>query len=187
MERAALVDTRRQPKPDHLGGADIFHPIAIHEEFDLTFTPPSGAVRAPAHIGPHVMSPSLDTIYDRIVGFVRHRICPPELGMEVGRIFRNIRECVIDLIIEGHLLLVQVFHGYLAAFAEGHNPVTVEGTSRIHTHRQRAYLSIFAPAAGKEIAHRNFDRGLFFTVPVEAQDRIAPISGRCHPDLLDGA
>src|SRR4030095_9585156 len=63
----------------------------------------------------------------------------------------------------------------------------VERAAGIDCDGERADLSVLAPAGREEVAHWHFDRRRRLTVPVDAQDREAPVAGGRHPDVLDGA
>ena len=163
--------------------------VAVHEELDLALAPPAVVVDAPGHVGADVVAPALDAVEDGVDVLVRQRVDAAELGVEVGGVVRHVGQRVVDLVVE-HVMssfVADVLHGDLAALAEGHLPVAVEGAARVDADRQRGDLGVLAPAAGEEVADRAFDRGLRLAVPVDAQDGEAPGAGGRHPDLLDGA
>jgi len=161
--------------------------VSVDEKFYLAFTPPAGVVRAPAHVGADKVAPAFDSINDGVNGLVGQGIDAPELGMQIACILWDVGQGVVDLIIEGHVFLVQVLHGDLARFPERHHPVAVEAASGIHADGQGGDLSEFSPAAGEKIPHRDLHGWFLFPVPVEPEDREAPVAGRRHPDLLDGS
>ena len=109
--------------------------------------------------------------------------------MQVRRVLGHIGQGVVDLIINGHLLVIEVFQRDFGTLAEGHCPIAVEGPPRVNTDRQRVDLAVLAPAACEKVAHRDFDRGLGFAIPVKTQNEVAGlIHGRGgHPDLLNRA
>ncbi len=104
-------------------------------------------------------------------------------------VLRHVRQRVVDLVVERHVLVVEVLHRDLGALAEGHRPVGVERAARIDADGERVDLGVFAPAAGEEMAHRHFHGRRRLAIPIEAQDvklRLVERGG-CHPDLLDHA
>ena len=161
--------------------------VPVHEEFNLAFSPPAVIVYSPGKISADILSLPFDTIKNRIYRFVGHGVCSSELGVKIAGVFGNVGEGVIDLVIERHAFIAQVFHGNFAGLAKGHNPVTVESTSRIDTNGNGRNLGVFSPPACKEITNRYFNRRFGLAVPIKAQNRVAPVSARRHPDLLNCA
>ena len=104
--------------------------------------------------------------------------------MKIGRILRNRRQRVGDLIVEVNIFVGDVGQGDLALALERHLPVGIESRARVDANRQGAYLSVLVPAASEEITHRAFHRRGFRSVPVDAQDAVPPLPGDRHPDVL---
>src|SRR5690606_33913194 len=74
-----------------------------------------------------------------------------------------------------------------AAPAEGHLPVAIEGTARVHTHGKRRQLVVAVPAHAEEIPDGALHRGMFLVVPIDANDGKAPMTRGGEPDLLNRA
>ena len=110
--------------------------IAIHEELDFAFTPPSVVVHLPCHIGTYIVPLPLDSVYNGVDILVRHRIGTAELCVEIAGILRNFRQALINLIIKPHRGICQVLHRYFTFLAERHLPIAVERTSRIYAYSQ---------------------------------------------------
>src|SRR5690554_5587389 len=72
--------------------------VSIHEELDLSFTPPAIVVDLPGHVYTHVMPFTLDTVHDGVIGRAIH-LCPTELRMKVGGIIWHVGQRIVDLII----------------------------------------------------------------------------------------
>ncbi|MGX1054275.1 hypothetical protein AB7M74_005227 [Bradyrhizobium japonicum] len=108
--------------------------------------------------------------------------------MEIGAVLGHLGERVVDLVVDGELLLAAVLQREARARAERHLPVAVEGAAGIDADRERGHLRELLPSAGEEIAGRAFHAWQHLVVPVDAQDRVAKPSARQrHPDLLDRA
>lgn len=60
-----------------------------------------------------------------------------KLGVEIGRIFRNGGQGVIDLVIEANVMAVDIFYGHATSFGKWHEPVPVKGSAWINTHSKR--------------------------------------------------
>src|SRR5215469_15580752 len=60
--------------------------VAIQEELDLTFTPPTCVVNAPSKIRTNVLSPAFDSIEDDVIRLQRQWIRSPELRVEISRV-----------------------------------------------------------------------------------------------------
>ncbi len=159
--------------------------IIIEIEFDFSFTPPAAVVDAPGHIGADILPAPFNPVKNRVDGLVRQRIDPAELGMEIGDIIRNVGQCVVHLIKQGHFRTALIGHRHAAAAAKGHLPVTVERAARVDTDRERCHRRVFTPAAGKKVTHRTFNRRIRLVIPVDPQDAVPPVAGRRHPDMLD--
>ena len=108
------------------------------------------------------------------------------ITMEVGCVFGNLRQRVVDLIVKRHRFRIDVLHRDPAGFAERHFPIRVEGAAWIHANCQRSKRGELAPTRGKEVTDRRFHRRMRLTIPVHPQDRIAPIARGSHPDVLKG-
>ena len=52
--------------------------------------------------------------------------------MKIGGIIWNSSECIINLVVQYHVFVVDIFHGNAAFFAERHRPVTVKGAARVY-------------------------------------------------------
>src|SRR6516225_2507636 len=111
----------------------------------------------------------------------------PELCMEISSVRRNFSFQIIYLVIQDHIPVINILHGDLAFFSEWHWPVTIEGATRIHANSERTQRRVLIPSHAKKISYRNFDRRFCFAIPVNTENRIAPGSGWCHPDMLDRA
>jgi hypothetical protein len=107
--------------------------------------------------------------------------------VEIGAVRLDLGQRVVDLVVQRHRVVRAVFERHAAAPAERHRPVAVERAARVDADRQRGDLRVFLPAAAEEIADRAFHRRGLLLVPVNAQNRIAPLAGRREPDVLDRA
>ena len=141
----------------------------------------------PREIGAHILPLPLDAVQDGVEALLSQRRFASELRMEVSGVSRHPGQRVVDLVIDCHVLLIPVLQRDPRFLAEGHLPVAIEGAARVHAHRQRVDLAILAPAAGEEIADGAFDRRLGLVVPIEAENRVPPITRGRHPNLLDAA
>ena len=159
--------------------------IAIHEELDLAFAPPARAVRAPGHIGSDVLSLSANAVENRIILFIRDRIDTPELSMQVAHVCRNLSQRVIDLVIQDHILFIDIGHRNLVALAKRHLPVAVKSAAGIYANGQGGNCRILSETAREEIARGAFDGGSLLAVPIESQNVEPVVPRRSHPDMLD--
>src|SRR5689334_21101209 len=76
--------------------------VTVHVEFDFSFAPPAGAVRAPGEIRTNVLAGPFDSFYDSIQALGLERIFAPELSMQVSGVIGNICQRVVDLVINRH-------------------------------------------------------------------------------------
>ena len=107
--------------------------VAVDEELDLSFSPPAVVVHTKRYIGTDILTFTLDTVHEGKVGRLVVGSAA-ELRVEVGRIFRDLGEGLVDLVVERHLVaIVDVFHRDLALLAERHAPVAVESAAGIDT------------------------------------------------------
>ena len=107
--------------------------------------------------------------------------------MEVGGVGRDVRERVVDLVVEAHLLLADVLHRHARATPERHEPVAVERAAGIHADGKRGDLRVLVVGAREEVAHGALHRRRGLVVPVHADNGMPPeLRGR-HPDVLDRA
>ena len=147
-------------------------------------------MNAPCHVGSDVLAVAFHSVQDGVEALDFHGIFPPELGVKISGVCRNVAEVIIDLVIESHILVVQVFHRDAAIFAERHGPIAVGSVAGVHADRQRIDRHgafPLGPAAGKKVREGNLHRGVLFAVPIEAKDRPAPIAGWRHPDAADAS
>lgn len=126
-------------------------------------------------------------VQNGIDGLIGQGVHPAELGMEIGGILRDVGQGIIDLIIAHHILGADVLQGNAAALSEGHLPVAVVGDPRIDADCQRRQLGGMVPCRGEKVSHRAFHGRRLLPVPVKADDRVAPLAGRHHPDMLHHA
>ena len=159
--------------------------VPVQEELDLAFSPPALVVDAPGQVRSHVVALAAHSFQDGVVLLGRVRVRAAELGVEVARVGRDLPQRVGDLVVEDHLLLVEVLEGDAGQLPERHHPVAVEGAARVDRDREGADLPVPAEAGGEEVPDRRLDGGALLAVPVEAQDREAPVPGGRHPDVLD--
>ncbi len=160
--------------------------VAINEEFDLAFAPPAIIVYTPGDISAHIMSLSLDTFHEGIIGFIRERIDAAELGMEISCVIGYLGKGIIHLVIQDHVFRIDIFHGDPAFFPEGHGPIAVKGAAWVYINGEGGEFGIASPAHTEEIADRAFHGGFFLIIPVKAQDGITPVASGGHPDMLNG-
>src|SRR6516225_7074945 len=106
--------------------------VIIHVKFNFPFAPPAVVMSPICKIGTYILALAPDTVYQHIVFLIGNGVQSSELGVEVGRISRNVGFKVINLIIQDHVLIGYIFHGNPAFFSEGHPPVTIKSTSRIN-------------------------------------------------------
>src|SRR4051812_2661286 len=107
--------------------------------------------------------------------------------MKISRIIGHIREDIIHLVIEIHILISNVLHCYLTLFFEWHWPVAVECTAWVYRNCQRLQRRIFPPTHAKEIPYWCFNTGSGFIIPVNADDSVSPVACWCHPDMLNAS
>ena len=162
--------------------------VAVEIELDFAFAPPVGAVRFPGQVRAHVLAAAADAVQDRVDLLGRQLMHTAELRMQIRHVGGHLRERIVDLVVEGDGLVVEILDGDLRLLAERHVPVTVETAGGIDAYRQRIDLAELFPATREEVAHGRFDRGLRFAVPVETQDQQAClVDGGRHPNLLNRA
>ena len=159
--------------------------VAIEVKLDLAFTPPARAVHFDCQISAHVLSFTLDAVEDGIEAFGLKRSFRAKLRMKVTGVIGYFRQRVVYLVIKQHVLVTGVFHRDSRLPAKRHGPVTVERAPGIHANCQRADLTVFSPIAGEEVAHRRLDRRVSFAIPVEAENGVAPVTRRSHPNVID--
>ena len=133
-----------------------------------------------------VVALPLDSVEQRVDLLVGQRVRPAELRVEVARVVADLGQRIGDLIVELHLFVGEVLHGDPRRLPERHRPIAVERAARVDRNRQGVDLRVAAPARCEEVAHRRLHRRRRLTVPVDAQDRKAPVAGRGHPDVLNG-
>src|SRR5690606_35726271 len=87
------------------------------------------------HKGAYVVSLTLNSV-DNYMIRIRILVRPSVLRMEIGFIFPNFRQRIVDLIIKTHRFIgIYILNRDPAFFTEGHFPETVEGTTRVDRHR----------------------------------------------------
>ncbi len=159
--------------------------VAVEEELDLALAPPAVVVHSPGHVRADILPPAFDPVEDRVNVFVRQGIDPPELRVKISRVIGNVRQGVVDLVVDREILLGDILERDPESLPEGHRPVAVEGPPGVDADGERGDLGVLPPAAGEEIAHRALDRRLGLAVPIEPDDGEPPGPGRRQPDLLD--
>ena len=161
--------------------------VAVQVEFDLALTPPACVVDAPRHVRADVLPLAAHAVEDRVNALVRQRVHAAELRVEIGAVRPDVGQRVVDLVVHRHRVVRAVFERHAAPPAKRHRPVAVERAARIDADRKRGDLHVFLPAAAEEIADRALHRGRLLFLPVDAQDRAAPLTGRRQPNVLDRA
>ena len=116
---------------------------------------------------------------------VRQWVDASELRVEIGGVIGHIGQAVINLVEENSIFLGAVFNGHAAMLSEGHVPVAVERASGVDAYCKRRNLCVPVPAHREKVAHRAFDGRVFLSVPVDAQDEVAPLARRRTPDVVD--
>lgn len=159
--------------------------VPVQVEFDLPFSPPEVGVGPPEQGGAHIVAFSCDAVGNGVNLFIRLRIDPAELGVEIGRVFRRFHNGIIDLVINVGGIVVPVFNGDQSPAPEGHGPVAVETAAGIDADRQGRNLAEFSPAAPEKVPNWAFYRGDGAVVPVYPQDQAAPVPGGGEPHLPD--
>src|ERR1039457_6711009 len=84
--------------------------VAVHVELDFSLAPPAVVVNTVGEIGSHVLPLPFYIVEDGVDIFIRERIYPSELRMEVRGVLGNLRLCVVDLIVDHHGLAIQVLN-----------------------------------------------------------------------------
>jgi hypothetical protein len=74
--------------------------------------------------------------------------------MKISSIAQYIRQHVVDLVKQGHILTINIFHGNAAFFPKRHRPVTIEGTAGTNADRQGVQRRITPTTHSKEIPYR---------------------------------
>ena len=135
------------------------------------------------------MTATAHTVEDDIILLERQRVRALEAGVEIGSVFGNVGQSIVDLPVDdGFGVRVAILESETGAASKRHLPVAVEGASWIDANGERAHGSVAAPSAGKKVSERRLDRRVAMVVPVNAQDEITPahVGGR-DPYLLDCA
>ena len=130
---------------------------------------------------------ALNTFQQHVFGIFLGGQGTPPLGMETGGVFRNIGECVGDLVeetLDG--LRMQAFDSDPCPAVEWHGPVGVETSRGIYSYGQRIYVITQPMSVSEEIAQGCFYRGGGFPIPIDTQNgfTISPGIYR-NPDMLD--
>src|SRR4051812_43840103 len=87
--------------------------IAVHEELDLAFAPPAGVVDAPRQVGAYVVPMPAESVENRVDLAIGQGIVPTPLRVEIGGVFRNVRQRVVDLIVVAvDRIVAEVFERY---------------------------------------------------------------------------
>jgi hypothetical protein len=118
---------------------------------------------------PNVLALPTDAVKNRIDLFVGKRIDPLKLYMKIRRVFWNIGQGIVDLIIGRRDLGGKIGECDLAAFAKWHLPIAIQAPLGIHTNRQRVDVRA-SQTAGKKIGDRTFCGRGRFAIPIELQD-----------------
>src|SRR5882724_9002073 len=162
--------------------------VSVHKKLDFTFTPPTAIVNAVRQIGADILPRAFDSIQDGVRSFCLKRILATELRVKIRRVRGHFGQGIIDLVIDGHRSVIEIFNRYPGLFPKWHLPIAIERTARIHTDRHRTDLAKFSPAARKKITQWTFHRRLRFTVPIKPQNIPTRLvqGRRRHPYLLDG-
>ena len=170
--------------------------ISVNIEFHFAFAVPVAFEGGEGEVGADVLAFAFYVVEDDVVvGFFGDALAAP-LGVEVGGIFWDFGEAVVDLIEESRDVFVAlVFDGDGGVFAERHREIAVETAGRVDGDRDGVDRVGDAESAAEEIAERAFDGWDGFVIPVHAENQIAldvTVSfagavGYSDPDVLDDA
>ena len=136
-------------------------------------------------ISADVLSRALNAVEDGIKTLGLERSFRAKPRVEIAGVPGHFRQRIVHLVIKQHVFVVGVLHRDPRRLAERHGPVTVERAPGIHANRQRADLTVFSPTASEEVAHRRLYRRVSFTIPVAAENGMAPVARRRHPNVID--
>src|SRR6266487_2535907 len=130
--------------------------VAVQVEFDLALAPPASIIRLPCKIGTNVLSFAPYTIQQRMHLFITSRIATAPLDMKISNICRNVRQRIIDLVVEHNIFKAEIFNGHTSTLTKRHLPVGVHSTSRVDCDWKGVDIATLTPAIRKKIAERTF-------------------------------